>query len=215
MEALLNRTKDFVRGSMYEVAKLLDSISGGQIAPNHISIVSLLGHGLVVLALIENRLPEAAIFLFGFGLLDALDGALARYQKTESMRGELIDSVSDRLKEGLVFAGLGFYFADNSSALGVFLSVLALTLSYAVSYVKARGEIAYLAHSGKNKSVNRRYGVGVFGYEIRTVVLIAGFALSQPLIAVYIICVGTSITFMQRAQAIARDLKDAKNQHEN
>lgn len=89
-------------------------------------------------------LASGLVFLGG-GLLDFLDGGLARYRGRVSSSGALLDSVMDRLSEGVLFAGLAVYtvLADLSvgeSVVMLVFVVLALLFSQLVSYVRARGE---------------------------------------------------------------------------
>jgi CDP-diacylglycerol--glycerol-3-phosphate 3-phosphatidyltransferase len=71
------------------------------------------------------------------GVLDLLDGGVARSTHRASSRGAFTDSVVDRYVEFLTFAGLAVYFASSWAlwvvALGFFGSVM-------VSYVRARAE---------------------------------------------------------------------------
>ena len=42
--------------------------------------------------------------------MDTLDGVVAKAAGTASSRGAFLDSVADRLADGLIFGGLCFYF---------------------------------------------------------------------------------------------------------
>jgi len=196
---------------MDEVAKLLDTISNGFIEAWHVTLVSLLGHVVVLLALIDARLENAALLLLGFALLDALDGAIARLHKTASPQGMLLDSTTDRMKETLVFGGLAYYFADLGDPLASLYTVLALGMSISVSYVKAKGEAALAEQQSAartKKDINREFEDGVFGYEIRTVVLIVALLIGQPLAGVGIVLGGSLLTFLTRFNAITSRLND-------
>jgi len=76
------------------------------------------------------------LYIFA-GILDFLDGRLARARGEASVRGSLLDSVLDRYSEAAVFIGLAWFYRDN----WVLLAVLAaLTGSLLTSYVRAKGE---------------------------------------------------------------------------
>lgn len=210
MKARIEKIKAAVRGIMFELAKLLDSITGGYVRAWHITLLSFAGHIFVLLALSQGMLVNAAILLIGFGILDALDGAIAKYQGTSSLTGMLLDSTSDRLKETLVFAGLAYYFASQNELYSVAYSVVALGLSFAVSYVKAKGETAWLEGRTKKATrndVNREFEDGIFGYEIRMLVLAVSLVVGLPEIGVIVVASGALLTFMTRFNAIVTRLK--------
>jgi CDP-diacylglycerol--glycerol-3-phosphate 3-phosphatidyltransferase len=209
MKLFIDKIKTFVRGVMFELAKILDQLTNGMIRPNHVTIISLLGHVILMLALIQGRFPEAAILLLGFGLLDSLDGAIAKYQHSESANGMLLDASTDRIKEALIYAGLAYYFAELTDPIGSLYTVLALGASFAVSYVKSKGEVAMLESPSKQtkKSINREFEFGIFGYEIRMFVLFIGFLAGEPFIAVLLVTAGASLTFIERYITILKSIR--------
>ncbi len=84
------------------------------------------------------------VFLAG-GLLDLMDGALARLTGQETPFGALLDSVFDRLGEAALFVGLGVYalradVSDEYRVTFITALLLALIFSQGVSYLRARGE---------------------------------------------------------------------------
>ena len=75
----------------------------------------------------------------GFGaFLDALDGPLARRQGSASIRGAFIDTMSDRLGEVAIWAGLAFSLRDDETAL--MLCLFALAFSLLTPYVRSKAE---------------------------------------------------------------------------
>ena len=212
VKTLIEKVKSVVRGIMYEVAKLLDLLTNGFIRAWHITLLSLLGHGVILLALVEADFINAAILLIGFGLMDALDALLARYQGTESLIGMLLDSTTDRLKETLIYAGLAYYFVIVNQPLGALYSLVALGLSISVSYIKAKGEVALLEQAqagGKRvKNINRQLEVGIFGYEVRMLVLAVSFAVSQPYYGVIAVAAGSLLTLLIRSDEITKRIND-------
>ena len=110
--------------------------------------ITLLGFGICVVSayLVASGwlLWGGVVFLVG-GILDLMDGALARLNGTESPFGALLDSVFDRLGEAALFVGMGIYAlrADVSEEYRAFFItalLLALIFSQGVSYLRARGE---------------------------------------------------------------------------
>jgi len=72
------------------------------------------------------------------GITDILDGRVSRATGKTSLYGDFIDSTLDRFIEVFIFLGFVVYFGDD--AVGVLLSVAALSGSLLVSYTRARGE---------------------------------------------------------------------------
>ncbi len=80
-----------------------------------------------------------ALLLFS-GLLDLLDGAVARASKKAGVFGGILDSSLDRYGDAFVFGGLVLFYAHIGNVLFTALSLSAMTGSFAVSYVRARVE---------------------------------------------------------------------------
>ena len=76
----------------------------------------------------------ASLFLFS-GLLDAIDGAVARKMKEESLSGAFLDSILDKLSESIVIISI-----TVSGVISPIWGVSGLASSILVSYVRARGE---------------------------------------------------------------------------
>ena len=115
-----------------------------RIRPNVItsaSVIVLIGAGMAF-GLDQARLGAAWLLLSG--LLDVLDGQVARGSCMVSTFGALFDSTLDRVGEAALFAGIAVYFetAPNQvlRVLGVLFALGALSGSFLVSYVRARAE---------------------------------------------------------------------------
>ena len=103
--------------------------------------VTLLGLAVTVggAVLIANDEYVWGGFVAGIGaLLDALDGPLARYQGTASIRGAFVDTMSDRFGEVAIWAGLAFSLRNDETAL--MLTIFALAFSLLTPYVRAKAE---------------------------------------------------------------------------
>jgi CDP-diacylglycerol--glycerol-3-phosphate 3-phosphatidyltransferase len=85
-----------------------------------------------------------AAWLLVSGLLDILDGQVARGAGMVSKFGAFFDSTLDRIGEAILFAGIAIYFQTAASkfapVLGVVLTLATLTGSFLVSYTRARAE---------------------------------------------------------------------------
>lgn len=206
MDRLLNSVSSSVRSAMMQPAKLLDSISNGRIRPNHITLVSLLGHGSVVWALWAWRPILAAVLLAFFGLMDSLDGALARLKKTSSVTGMLYDAVSDRIKEVLVYVGLTYwvsYYANKPQAFAMIVAVCGLSLT--VSYIKAKGEMA-LGGKHDAQALNRIFASGIARYEVRMALIIIGLVTGTIRIILPVLIALLLFTCLQRMVRVSKAL---------
>ncbi len=124
------------------IAPILDPIAVGlskaRLTPTIVTIA-----GLVVtvagawLIAVDEYVWGAVVAGIG-ALLDALDGPLARYQQTASIRGAFIDTMSDRFGEVAVFAGLAFSVRTDETAL--MLCLFGLAFSLLTPYVRAKAE---------------------------------------------------------------------------
>nr|HEX4314274.1 CDP-alcohol phosphatidyltransferase family protein [Kofleriaceae bacterium] len=109
----------------------------GRVSPNAVTTVSLLMCALTGVAAALGKLP-AAVWLYAFaGILDVLDGRLARLQNKQTASGALFDSVSDRWGELFALTGYAWYLHDSPWMLA---AVLVLGSSMMVSYTRARAE---------------------------------------------------------------------------
>ena len=199
-----------VRTWMLVPAKALHTSSGGRITPNFITFVSLTGHILVVWALCTNRLLLAAVSLIFFGLMDSLDGALARIQNSSTLQGMFNDAVSDRAKEVLLYSGLTYYVLHFTQNTGVaWLPTAVLGMSLLVSYTKAKGEMAV---AGLKKSdpqlLNRAFADGIARYEVRMAVVIIGLIFSAVVTSLWILLGLVCITALQRYIRIQKVLQN-------
>lgn len=124
------------------VAPILDPIAAGlakaRLTPTMITILGLLVT-LVGAAYIAVDRYALGGFVAGVGVaLDALDGPLARYQGTASIRGAFIDTMADRLGEVALWTGLTFSLRADET--GLMLCILGLAFSLLTPYVRSKAE---------------------------------------------------------------------------
>ncbi len=115
-----------------------------RVQPNTItvaSVVVLFGAG-IAFGLEFPRM--GAFWLLISGILDILDGKVARRGGTSSAFGAFFDSTLDRLGEAALFGGIAVYFVINSGQrwpiVGLGVSLLTIAGSFLVSYTRARAE---------------------------------------------------------------------------
>lgn len=79
------------------------------------------------------------VLLIG-GLMDMIDGRLARVGNKESKYGALYDSVLDRYSELIMFFGICYYLVSHNYFWSSFFAFFAMIGSIMVSYTRARAE---------------------------------------------------------------------------
>lgn len=85
------------------------------------------------------------LIIWGFTMLDSVDGAVARARGGATVFGAVLDSSLDRIVDAAVFGSLLWWFAGPGDSRSLVLAcLLNLVLGSVVSYVKARAEGAGL-----------------------------------------------------------------------
>lgn len=193
---------------MHSVALWANSISGGAITPNQITIASLVLHVPIFLAIVAGYDWAAALMIVVFGLLDSVDGELARIQGRESKAGMLLDASTDRMKESIIFMALTYRFAIEDNPWAVLAAVVAITGSMSVSYIKAKGETALLDTKLSAQEINRIFQSGLMRYEIRMAVLVLGLLIGRIELAVVLIALLAWATAVYRLVVISRSISE-------
>ncbi len=187
------------------------------LTPNHLSITGL------VLSLLTIPAYSYSLWLGGVGVLvsgviDTLDGGLARKAGQQTRSGAFLDSVLDRYSDFSAIFGIWLYFLfhpiHHQNNLITALLFLFLAGSYLVSYSRARGE-------GLGLSVS----VGSFGRAERVIILGLGSILNDLLTILLptqtwasdhlffisillLLTIGTHLTALQRLHFIFNSLKN-------
>ena len=138
----------------------------------------------------------AAMLLLFSGILDAVDGAVARRLGRATRVGAFIDSTFDKVSEASVLVAI-----ISSGAVNLLWGSVALSSSILVSYVRHRGELVGVEVKG----------VGVMERAERLITLFAGTILEAFIpgilnIAVGLIALLASVTVAQRIIHVVRSL---------
>lgn len=143
--------KEFARRILYFLFDpLVHLVKKMGIKPNHITIMGLVLNVVAALHLVSYFRWESMDYgdnLFGFGiilgfagLMDTIDGRLARLYDMKSKFGAFFDSVVDRYSEFIMFMGILLYYYYFDHLVGIILTFLALIGSIMVSYNRSRAE---------------------------------------------------------------------------
>ena len=147
----MNDLKNNLQGLAYSVMnpfiKLLMKLG---ITPNMITFLGFLLNLLSTVVLIygaeygdrtdHKYIAYAGVIILLGGLMDMVDGRLARLSNQEHPFGALFDSVLDRYSELIMFFGFCYYFVTQDYLLTSFFCFIAMIGSIMVSYTRARAE---------------------------------------------------------------------------
>ena len=111
-----------------------------KISPNLLSIFGLILGIIAAVFIGLNNLILAAVFLAVGAVADLFDGSLARKFGQETVFGAFLDSVIDRIQELGIFIGATYMLISKGNYDWAILPIVALGLSFLVSYSRARGE---------------------------------------------------------------------------
>ncbi len=194
---------------MRVIAGWLNSLSGGKLSANTITLTGLLAHLPIAYLIATGHIIWAGGLLAIFGLFDTLDGELARLQKKTSAVGMFLDSSTDRMKEILLYCGMVFFLLDTTSThVAIFILVAALGVSLLTTYLNAWGEVVLSHYSrAKDHQINSTFRSGLLGFELRMFLIVAGLLSGKLIVALSIILVLGTVTVWQRFMNIIQALK--------
>ena len=212
LKRLKKIVETYVRTVVRQIARTINALSRGHISPNAVTLTGLVAHLPIALLIATGHPYWAAGLLVIFGLFDTLDGELARLQKRVSDVGGFLDTVSDRVKELLIYTGLIYFFAQHGQTVNVLVvTMFACGMSLIIPFVKAKGEAIVATHGSKQSydKLNRRFGGGILSYEIRIFLLIIGLLAGIKILPWIItaIAILATITVIERFIGIMRSIK--------
>ncbi len=134
------RVRGIFRGLVLLIAR---PFARAGVSPDSITYVSLLFALFAFISLPLTHLHVLfATLVFITGLLDGVDGAVARINDSATKAGGFTDSVIDKVAETLILAGIALAF-PNTTILGLSVSMWALLAVFGwllTSYTRARAE---------------------------------------------------------------------------
>lgn len=175
------------------------------ITPNAVTVVGTLGAvaGAVVF-FSQGWWFTGTLVIWGFVMLDVLDGAVARASGRGSPFGGVLDSTCDRIADAAVFGSLAWYFGQHEQKWLLLAALLCLGLGSLTSYIRARAEAADLSAT-----------VGIAERADRLIIVLVGTGLSGEhirvpyvqAIALWILVGASTITVYQRLATVYRQSK--------
>ncbi len=172
------------------------------ISPNTWTVMGLIPAilGFIILAIYQDLLASLLFFILS-GVIDAIDGAVARVTRSISAQGAFLDGIIDRYVEILLYMGLLFFLFSREEFLlpnSFWISLLifgALMPTYIRSYAHHRGVVI-------DSEDLRRMGGLLERAERLTLIYIGMFlGLFEEIWLVYVIAIASilaNITALQR-----------------
>jgi CDP-diacylglycerol--glycerol-3-phosphate 3-phosphatidyltransferase len=115
-------------------------VDRSRITPNTVTVIGFLGICAAAVLVLERQWVIASLVFIASGLVDSLDGLVARHQGRVTTFGAFLDSTLDRLAEGVILGAIGITFAQEGQDWALAAAFVALTASFLVSYARARAE---------------------------------------------------------------------------
>ncbi|MEM5787475.1 MAG: CDP-alcohol phosphatidyltransferase family protein [Syntrophobacteraceae bacterium] len=193
------------------VPKLID----WKLTPNHVTYGGLLISMMAGLSFVYFPLL-GGVFTLLTGLLDTLDGSLARATGQSKKFGAFLDSVLDRYTELIIYLGIWCYFYRQDAKTPFFSLLILLILfgSLMVSYTRARAEgLGERCLVGFFQRGERIILLGLTGIinpfvNLFGILMGASWMRDSALIGVLIIlAVGTNLTAMWRFLHVLNNLR--------
>lgn len=182
------------------------ALARAKITPNMITVVGTVGAVAAAAGLLATDHLVAGTFLvWGFAMLDLLDGAVARAGGTTSAFGGVLDSSCDRIVDASVFGAVAWWSAANGQRWLLLAALLCLSLGSLTSYIRARAEGAGLTAT-----------VGIAERAERLIVVLVGTGLTGLgvpyvlAIALWLLVAASTITVGQRLATVYRQSSAAE-----
>ncbi|MCW3977436.1 MAG: archaetidylinositol phosphate synthase [Candidatus Bathyarchaeota archaeon] len=136
---MLTKLKQRVQLQLTSAAKSIHNLG---LTPNHVSLLGIIFAVLSAITYWQWKLNSlliilAPLLMLASGLLDALDGALARLYGEATNFGEFFDSLLDRYADAIIICGIIL-----GGLTDITWGLAALMGSLLVSYARARAEAA-------------------------------------------------------------------------
>ncbi len=197
----------FVRAS---IRRATDPVGAWLVArgltPDAVTVTGTLGTVAGAVGLVPTgHLFAATVVMTVFVLFDMVDGAMARSRGVTSAFGGVLDSVCDRIADGVLFAALVWWSLGigDDRPLGV-AALICLVAGQVISYVRARAEAAGLHAEGGLVERPERLIVALVGTGLQ------GLGVAHALdVALWLLAAGSAVTVGQRVAAVWRSAREA------
>lgn len=132
------------------------------VTANQVTVVGILLAAVTGVTTGLGRFWIGVVLLTVGGLMDTLDGVVAKAAGTASKRGAFFDSVADRVADGFIFGGMAWYLASGKDPRLAMLPFAILGVSAVISYERAKAEsLGYDAKGGLMERAERLILLGI------------------------------------------------------
>lgn len=184
------------KGVLDPVAALLNRLG---LMPNTVTLIGLAGNLVGAYFLARGFFLVGGLLVLVMGVIDALDGTMARLRGERSDFGAFVDSVTDRYSELLIFGGLLIFYSLHDNLWLAIMTFGAAAGSVLVSYVRSRAE-----------SLGFQAKVGLLTRMERYLVLAPSLLFGVPWFGIIVIAILGNATALQRILAVRRQARTGK-----
>ena len=158
------------------------------ITPNELTLASLILTIIAGFLFAVTLTGWGVVALLAGGLLDVLDGELARLVDTQTALGAFLDSICDHYGDLALYLGFLWRFFNNNNQTGVLLVMLAMFGSVFGSHVRSRAGMVGI-------DLNK---VGIITRLERILVMVIGAMFKELLLAFWVLAIMNNLTALQR-----------------
>lgn len=166
---------------------------------NALTALGIAMTGVAAWLVLRGDFLAGGLVLIGGAFLDFCDGAVAKHRGTASTFGAFIDSVSDRVSDGAIFAALTWRAWSVGDQRIAAAALSALVLAQLTSYIRAKAE-----------SLGYDCKVGILERAERFILLCAGLLLSVLEVMLWAIVALAAVTVVQRLVHVHKQARDER-----
>jgi len=178
------------------IRRLFPFLFRWELDPNALTVTGALVSTGAAAAFAVGSPRVAGVLILAGGFFDLVDGVVARHRGIATRFGAFLDSTLDRWTDVVLLVGISVRFAHEGAPQHVALAGFALVTTVLVSYTKARAEL-----------VLEHFEIGLLERAERVVILAAGAIFGLMVPALWIVAVGSTITFVQRFTLAYREMQ--------
>ena len=167
------------------------------IGPNHLSVTGTAFCAAAAAMIVYGEFFWAGILYLIGSLFDVFDGAMARLIQKETQFGAFLDSVLDRVGEGLIFVALIHFYSTQSKPLIATVAAALLLNSFLSSFTRVKAE-----------SFLMECRIGLVTRPERVMLTCAGLLLDIMGFLIFILFVLSTLTVLQRVIHVGNLAKD-------
>lgn len=132
------------------------------VTANEITFLGVVLAGATGYLIARGYFLVSIVLLTVGGLMDTLDGVVAKAAGTTSDKGAFLDSVADRVADALIFGGVAWYLATGHNPRLALIPFAIVAVSAVISYERAKAEsLGYDAKGGLMERAERLIFLGV------------------------------------------------------